>query len=401
MIKNKIDIIDIIIFLSIISCTFICILLFKNDGRNFFMMYMLLIAGSSCFLKAATFCSNRIVSGFFWLISTFLISYVFCFRNQTGIDDITYKLYFEKAANSSLQEFLSYSEMEIGYKISNYIIFHLSNGNYNVCQFIFSFIPILLFQITFWKKRNELELSVALLYFYMTLYYFIMSAGLVRIFFSVSIIFFGLKYILKNDMKRYIACVLIASLFHYSSLVMFSLLLLLINDGFFYRHIKLLSVILLVIIPIILVIVSKYLAPTLGVRYEGYALAVNKSTNSLFSFVDKLPFLIIGIFYIPVIQEEDTQTKKEYRLYLVLILLTISVSIGSMWTDLGRIVYYTNCGIILLMSFILKNKIIRNGNDGRILSIVVTIIPYVFLMHTIFNNNYIWNNLNNYKSIFC
>jgi hypothetical protein len=65
MIKNKIDIIDIIIFLSIISCTFICILLFKNDGRNFFMMYMLLIAGSSCFLKAATFCSNRIVSGFF------------------------------------------------------------------------------------------------------------------------------------------------------------------------------------------------------------------------------------------------------------------------------------------------------------------------------------------------
>jgi hypothetical protein len=338
---------------------------------------------------------------FFWLISTFLISYVFCFRNQTGIDDITYKLYFEKAANSSLQEFLSYSEMEIGYKISNYIIFHLSNGNYNVCQFIFSFIPILLFQITFWKKRNELELSVALLYFYMTLYYFIMSAGLVRIFFSVSIIFFGLKYILKNDMKRYIACVLIASLFHYSSLVMFSLLLLLINDGFFYRHIKLLSVILLVIIPIILVIVSKYLAPTLGVRYEGYALAVNKSTNSLFSFVDKLPFLIIGIFYIPVIQEEDTQTKKEYRLYLVLILLTISVSIGSMWTDLGRIVYYTNCGIILLMSFILKNKIIRNGNDGRILSIVVTIIPYVFLMHTIFNNNYIWNNLNNYKSIFC
>ncbi len=397
--KYKINIMNLffLAFLSLVTI-FLCITFDSNDAKVF-NMYMIFMFMSVVLAKISSLHNNLLISKLFLILSIICMSFLLCFRKQSGIDDIVYKGLFEKASNMNFFDYLNSSDIEFGYKIINYLINRLT-GNYNVCQFFFSFVPIAIIEIKLWQKREYIDFSFALLYVYMTLYYFIISAGLVRIFFAVSIVFYGLDFIVNNNKKKYILCVIIASLFHRSALFMLLLLILLINDEYFYKRVKLFSCLVFVLVPLILFFVSKYIAPLLGERYSSYSQMESVGNASLLSFADKLPFLILGIFYYNTMKKEQYENFKEYQLSLILIILTISINIASIWTDLGRLVYYTNTGIILMMSLIINNKKIKSNFDGMILTMVMTIIPYFYLMHTIFKNQYLWDYLKLYEFIF-
>jgi hypothetical protein len=334
----------------------------------------------------------------FLILSIFVTSYLLCFRNHTGMDDGEYMYIFFNAKDMRLLDYLKYSDIEIGYKIINYIICKLTN-NYNICQFIFAFVPVALIEIKLWQKREYIDFPIALLYVYMTLYYFIFAAGLVRIFVSVSIFFYALDYLISGNKAKYTLYVIIASLFHRSVLIMLILLLLCVNNNYFWKRIMQFSILLVVSIPSIMIIVSKYIAPLLGDRYMGYANTVI-GDSSIFSFIDRLTFLVISMFYYNNIKNEKEEHFNWYQLSIVLIVFSIAIDIGSYWTDLGRLVYYSNIGIILAFSYLIKQSKIRQSGNGVVLTIIITIIPYIYLMHTVFNNEYLWSHLRNYDTFF-
>jgi hypothetical protein len=344
------------------------------------------------FAKMSSVAKNESRSIFWLILSICSISYLFCFRNQTGIDDMTYLKYFYRASNISLVEYMGLSNLEMGYKTINYLIYYITDGNYNTCQFFFAFTPICLIMLALWKKREYIDLALAVLYFYMILYYYIMNAGLVRIFFAVGVVFYSLDYLMQNEIRKYIVCVVIASLFHVSALFMLSLLIVCIRKNYYIYNLKYLSVILIIMIPVAFYFVSKYAPSVLGEdRYGSYA--EMESNRSIFDMADRLPFIFIALYFLRYI----TNAEKEYRLYIVLMILTIAINISSIWMTLGRCVYYTNTGIMLCMSFLMKHESIRR--DNIVVSVLVA-IPFIYMMHSIFNNSYFWEHLNNYSTFF-
>lgn len=397
--EKTVDVVNVITIITVLVCSVISYVFFRYNGQEFFRMYLLFMAVTILLTQVSSMAKNERLSAFFMALSVFTMSYLFIFRNQTGIDDHVYRRMFTDIGHMNLRAFIKSSDIEIGYKTINYLIYKITDGDYNICQVFFAFIPIALIESTLWKNRHKLDLSIATLYVYMTLYYFIMSSGLVRVFFAVSIVFYGFRYIIEQNIKKYIITVIIASLFHRSACVMLILLILFIKDNYFYKHIKPLSIVLFIVVPVVFVLVSKYIVPSMGDRYQHYALET-ASEGSVFGFIDRLPFIIMTIFYMPILSDESSETKKEIRLYLVLMLLTVSINIATIWTDLGRTVYYTNCGITLAISFLNKQNKIRYSRDGIILAIISVVLPYIYMMHTSFYNLSSWIHLNNYTTFF-
>ncbi len=87
--------------------------------------------------------------------------------------------------------------------------------------FICSLVPYSLIIISLWDKRQIVSFPLAIAILYMTNFPFQMNG--MRQFFSVGILFYSTKYILNHQYIRFSLGVIIASLFHASSLVYFLL----------------------------------------------------------------------------------------------------------------------------------------------------------------------------------
>ena len=145
-----------------------------------------------------------------------LFTLVVGFRFDVGVDWAAYKAYFEELSlykNISLLD----ERMEIGYVSLNAFVDFIG-GNYTLL-----FAVTALISWYFILKSFPTKLLPLTFFFIFCDGYFFWSMNGVRQFMAIAIFAYAIKYILKENFKNYLICIVFAALFHKSVLLLIPL----------------------------------------------------------------------------------------------------------------------------------------------------------------------------------
>lgn len=286
-----------------------------------------------------------------------------------GVDDYSYQQTFINVSKiGPFKQFLS-TKMEIGYLILNYIV-SLFTSNFQVMIVITTLIPLILYYKTFEYEEKNISLFWTIFFFGMFLY--IYFCGIIRLFIASSIIAYSLRYVFEKKTKKFILCVLFATLFHYSALIMLFLLYFSTEKNGKERSNKALIVLLVFILPIILIITSNYVLPMMGSRYQNYENVTN-TRLSIMTF-DKVPLLLVAVILKKMLQNEN----KNIRIYIALYAFATIISVYSVMLDIGRIQWYCNIAICILIPTIARALLKSKSKELTYIYMPLMII-YAFL----------------------
>lgn len=329
--------------------------------------------------KESKFKLNKI----FWSLSILTLIITMGFRSiGVGIDDYAYNRIFNNViTHGPITEFLQ-TTMEPGYLILNYII-GLFTKDFQAVLLITSCIPIMLYYkaIEYERKNVNLFLAVFLFGALMYLYFF----GIIRLFIAASIVTYALRFVFEKKNIKYVFFVLLATSFHYSAIFMLFLLYFSMEKEENPRKIS--SIILLVVVamPIIIIVVSQVIFPSMGDRYQGYT-TINSFKLSIDQF-DKLPITLLALF----LYKDLVKLNKNAKIYITLCALTTVISIYSTVVAIGRIQWYLNFSICILLPLsvraINKNKLYKFWNILFVPIIICYGILYSYQTITIQESN--------------
>lgn len=296
-------------------------------------------------------------------LSLWLISGV---RSFVGTDFTAYKNYFDILNYYSL----SYHEYEIGYYLLNYLVRLFTND----AQYLFlitSFIVIFLTTRTLKEYSVSYMLSIFL---FITLYFYYNSFNILRQYIAVSIVFYSVRYILRDNSKKYILTILIASLFHNTSLIMipFYWLLKMKISNIRYFVLFLLSIVLSFITPNLISLISKII-PGLSSYVNYYS--EGASANSV--IIITLSILIFSLVNKKNILAFDENSK----IYINCIFFTLFFAVLSNNNIMFfRVASYFYIFVIILIPICIKviNKRLR-PIISLLLILMMTIYHYYLL----------------------
>ena len=154
---------------------------------------------------------------YFW--TTLIIiapSVLIGFRHyEVGADTINLVTSYSKLSSSADTSIIIWDK--ILYSVLRYIIFVLSNGNPTAFLFVMVFLTlfILVRALEYWI--GKISIPMALLVYYALFGMQLLNQS--RQLLALSILFYGMPYLLNNRIKKYLWYVLIASLFHFTALI--------------------------------------------------------------------------------------------------------------------------------------------------------------------------------------
>ena len=148
---------------------------------------------------------------FYWIMPILLIGMA-GLRYGPGSDFFGYLVNFEYSAGDVEYK----SSFELGFRALMDLIIALK-GSFQCLIIITSFVTTFLIAKGIEKYSQHIELSIFL---YVGLYFYFISFNLIRQYIAVAIVFWGTKYLLKKNFKKYAIVIIIASLFHATALVM-------------------------------------------------------------------------------------------------------------------------------------------------------------------------------------
>lgn len=137
------------------------------------------------------------------------------YRNVSNISEITNMTGYDNSIRN----------VELGYSFISFA-FAKAGIPYNIYRAITFLICSLLVIVTFSQISNNYSYFLSL-YF---LYCFLFDIQQIRNFIAISIIIFSFKYLISGKVVRYIACVIIASLFHFTAIIFLLFLIVLVKD---------------------------------------------------------------------------------------------------------------------------------------------------------------------------
>lgn len=306
-------------------------------------------------------------------ISFSILFFVLGFRDASGIDDKAYQEIFENVNQYGVGTTFLFSTMEPGYLVLNYVVGRITD-NYYIFQVLCTFIPLFLFYKGFEKYRNYISIPWAVLLLISTLYFQMLAVSLVRMFIAISIIFYYLDTLWTCKTRKYIFVVLVASLFHYSALIMSFFVVLTLNERILLRHWKKLIFMALLILPFVFTGVAKFAGSFMGERYSQYT-EVGEFSLSL-DALDTLPFLLFSLFYKRLI---PPVIRGFYLVAIVLLAMSGICAICSAIVPLGRVIFYMNLSMLLLLPAVIRYA--KNGwfKLGIVTMIMVYAILYLFV----------------------
>ena len=368
-------------------------LLISPNYRMIYFQYMSFLTAALIFVTFSDLLgSNHRIKKICYLLGFVFLGYMMAFRAQTGIDDWQYRNNYLSIGYSSLGGYLSSSSFELGYKILNYIIYRFVGPDYNIAQAIVSYISFLLFAYAINRYKDYCSVPTMVLVIFSHYYLLIMGAGLVRMFIAIPIVLIAISYLYERKLKTYLLLILIASLFHISALFMLVMVVFALKTDWFYKNWLLYAIMLCIMTPVSFLIIARFIVPLLSAaKYSGYGV-LGSFSITIGSF-DVLPIFLIGSLNFKYVNEED---KNRYIISMVLISLSIIISLFSSLVAIGRLIYYANLGIMILISELTKvksNDILQNG-----MVYILEIYIFFYMMHTGFLNPGISENLLSYVS---
>ena len=308
----------------------------------------------------------------FWILSIATLVITMGFRSiGVGVDDYSYrKIFNDVIAYGPITKFMQ-STMEPGYLILNYII-SLFTNDFQTVLFVTSCIPILFYYkaIEYERKNVNYFLTVFLFGTLMYLYFF----GIIRLFIAASIATYALKYIFEKKNRKFVFFILLATTIHYSAIFMLFLLYFSTEKEEKPRKIRNIVLLITVAMPVVIIIISQVIFPNMGDRYSDYT-TMNGLKLSIDQF-DKLPITLLAIF----LYKDLVKINKNTKIYITLSALTTVISIYSTMIGIGRIQWYLNFSICILLPLMVrainKNKMYRYWNILFIPIIVVYAMFY-------------------------
>lgn len=224
-------------------------------------------------------------------------------------------------------------------------------NNGQVFILITSLIIIFFLFKTIEKNSTYPEISILLLFglgFYFT------SLNILRQYIALSIVFYSLKYLFDKKYWRYSFLILLATMFHYSAIIAFGLIIVtkIQKQSIVNRILTILAFV------CFLAFYNKILLFLIPSQYSGYEDSefLNKGANFIFFILYLVITIILHIFRKQLVQLNE---KNEYYLFLILIGTGISL-LGTQSLIIQRLAsYFTISAIIILPDLI---KIVKDKN---------------------------------------
>lgn len=143
----------------------------------------------------------------------------FCvLRVHTGNDYQTYINHFHDIVCGN------YVVTEKGFNwIVKLVYWFLDEENYLVIFGIFGFATVLIFVKALYEQSCDFQMSFFL---YMALGLYFQTYNTVRYYFALGIVFYSIRYVIRNEYVKFIVAILIASLFHKTALIVIPLYIL-------------------------------------------------------------------------------------------------------------------------------------------------------------------------------
>lgn len=371
----------------------LALIVLPGAHRSTGLFYAVLIMGASLFAYHAQKSLNSRFSSFYLLISFLFLFLPLGLRQFSGVDDTTYaRIFYEVNSWGWIKKFTR-SSLEPGYLILNRLV-GLFTRNYIYMQIISSFIPLAIFYGSFKKYGEKIDLTFAVFLLATTIYFQVLSVGLVRMFMAISIIFRGLYYLPLRNSKKYIAHVALASLFHYSAIFMIILIYFTIDNRSFSLKAKRFVLLAFLLVPLIFIFVPRYLVPLLGSRYSIYA-NLGPFLLSIWDF-STIPLLVIILFFY---HYKDSLSHDYFLVSMSTLTMTTILGIYGSLVPFGRLIYYTNSSLFILAPLVGQNTKDRGVNKILFYSLVI-VYSVLFLYRTQFMFQSHIPHLFPYKNIF-
>ena len=376
--------------LIILLWAFICWNLLPTFYKPTYLFYVVVLFISLILIRI----SESVKYGRFWFywLGILVLAAPLSFRDQMGIDDISYLRIYTGANNNGVVDYFKEFRVENGYLFLNWILYRLFGASgYNNAQICINSLTFIFWGAAFNKMGGKVSKTIMALVLWTHFYFFLLSAGLVRIFMAVPIVLYSLSYLWEQKPVHFIICIIIASTFHLSALLMLLFLICFWNRKLLTRNWIMYVFLFALGISASFIFVALFFAPFLGEGYDDYS-QINSMTISLGAF-DVLPILAISAFCY---NRRNFQTEEENIRYVIgILLLSMSVIIGlaSTMVALGRTVFYSNLGILLFCSIAFPHKSISS-----IYKVVLTIYLLFYVSYTSLFNPSVFSTIFPYVS---
>jgi hypothetical protein len=323
------------------------------------LIYYLILSVSTLFAYCAKWLKN---SYFYWLSLIPVIVFA-GLRADVGID---YKSYV------GIYNSISDSMTELSFKAINLFANHFDLGEHAVF-FISSSLTFLLCYIAIKRLSVDIGISVFVLLF---CGFYIESLNIVRQAIAVAIFFFGSQYIVKRQFIKYALCVVVATTFHASAILLIA----------FYPVMSMsigkswiILLILAFVIPIAYPIQNLLESYSPYSRYFLENSDMNTEVVLAFGFMAKCLFGLVCLIYYDRIVSADACAKyylNGFFLYLFLYILFREFAVVL------RFAYYFQIFMVLVIPYILN--LFTSSSRKIVLSLVI--VYGVLILYTALDN---------------
>lgn len=336
------------------------------------LFYFIIILLTTLFCELSINLNDKIARKIFKYITILIPSIIAGIRIDVGTDYNLYNRAFYDIANGISNR---YEDFEIGYKVINNIIYKLGL-NFHWVLFVMNFFTILFIYKALNNEKKYIKVSFGMM-MYMFLYYQT-SLNLIRQSLAISICIYAITCIYTNNIKKFVFLIILASSFHKSALICFTILLIkYIFESYKKRLFKLTTFITLILLVFNKEIIAKVVLIIFNSNYyAGYFLRQTETGGSLAAYIVKIiPFIIIYFIFI-----QSKNKSKNFNLYANLMLSGYILGILRIFsvTQVQRIAFYFTYLNIILTPYVLRKACDKNYRIIKILIIIFIIFTWYF-----------------------
>ena len=300
-------------------------------------------------------------------------------RYKVGTDYSNYERAMNMQANISLIHYLQENGMnEIGNFFTNKLGYLV--GSYKIVLAIRAALTVITIYIAIWNHKEKSNIAISM-FLFMCIYY-PFSLNISTQFIAIGILAIGYKYIIERNIFKYISCIIVASLFHTSALLMFPIYFIWNNKNTLKNKI---IIAVFVVLSVIIVKNSNAVIDLISCidgfeSYSKYSKTTIQGKNRDI-YVKLLLFIIVYLFRKPLIKHDDRN-----KLYILLILLNLIIGFsGNISPYIKRIgLYLEITQVFILPSFI---KIVKNKCEKNLIGLYG--IGYFTLVYYILGQSHV------------
>lgn len=308
-------------------------------------------------------------------------------RLKTGYDFESYKQIFESVKQSSWNSLFSSGwglVVEPGYMILNYLCKWMP---FQLYIFLISTVSVFIKVLFIYKISNNL---IMCLFIYYSMYFCLYDMGVIRQGFAIGLLLWAFYYYIEGKRGKTAIYIILASFFHSSSIIFFSIYL--IKDKvykFRWYAVTLISILIFSFGGIIEEIIYKSNITFIQNKYWYY---INQLADNDESIVNSIIKRLIVFLLLLIIVDWNAikRSEKKYKIALNVYFASIIISIMFYMLPIigGRGTGALQFMQVFLLPIIADKRYIRNNlNKARLIGILIIIVLSFYSLYTVINSH--------------